>query len=85
MSDAADPAIRPILVYDSFENEQRDRCVDLFRRADDTHGFEEFRRDAEDIRWTAIGRYASKVFPSRDAALKAAIQAVEWLREKPPG
>jgi hypothetical protein len=72
------------LVYDSFENDRRDRCVDLFKRADDTHGFEEYRRDPEDARWTAIGYYASRVFASREAALAAAIHAVPWLGENPP-
>ena len=31
------------LVFASIENPQHDRCVDLFRRPDDTYGFEEFR------------------------------------------
>ena len=36
------------VVLDSIENREHDRCVDLFRRQDDTFGFEEFRRDVED-------------------------------------
>ena len=36
------------LVFLSIENFDHDRCVDLFSRPDGTHGFEEFRRDAED-------------------------------------
>lgn len=72
-------------MYDSIENDQHDRCVDLFKRPDETHGFEEFRRDAEDVRWTVVGYYASRVFPSKETALAAAIRAVEWLGAKLEG
>jgi hypothetical protein len=43
------------LVFDSVENDEHDRCVDLFRRPDGSFGFELFRRDVEDEgRWTPI-------------------------------
>ncbi len=53
------------VVFDSIENRQHDRCVDLFRRPDGSFGFEEFRRDVEDA-----GNW-----------LGAAVKAVVWLGE----
>ncbi|MEO0764321.1 MAG: hypothetical protein AAFZ09_21380, partial [Pseudomonadota bacterium] len=45
------------------------RCVDLFRRPDGTHGFEEYRRDPEDPRgWYAIGHHGARVFATLDDA-----------------
>jgi hypothetical protein len=71
------------LVYESVENDQHDRCVDLFERPDQTCGFEEFRRDVEDAgAWTPVQYYGYAVFPSREAALAAAIKAVGWLSEQ---
>jgi len=35
-------------VFTSIENFEHDRCVDLFWRPDESYGFEEFGRDAED-------------------------------------
>ena len=56
--------------------------VDLFRRPDDTHGFEEFRRDAEDAgAWTPVQYYSGGCYPSAQAALSAAIAAVAWLAD----
>jgi hypothetical protein len=41
-----------------------DRCVDIFSRPDGTFGFEEFRRDPEDMgAWTPIAYYSG---PTRD-------------------
>jgi hypothetical protein len=70
------------IVYDSIENGQHDRCVDLFRRPDDTHGFEEFRRDVEDAgAWTPVQYYSAASYPSSQAAVSAAISAVVWLAD----
>jgi hypothetical protein len=68
------------VVLASLENEEHDRCVDLFQRPDGSFGFEEFRRDPEDAgAWTPVQFYARKRFPSRDDALAAAKKAVAWL------
>ncbi|MFM9846963.1 MAG: hypothetical protein ACKVP3_07365 [Hyphomicrobiaceae bacterium] len=70
------------LVVKSINAAGDDRCVDIFRRPDDTFGFEEYRRDVEDQRgWFAIGFYSSKPFDSEAAAQAAALAAVSWLRE----
>ena len=67
-------------VYDSLENAQHDRCVDLFRRPDGTFGFEEFRRDVEDAgAWTPVAYYSGVAYASHEAALDAATAAVAWL------
>ena len=69
-------------VFDSIENDQHDRCVDLFRRPDGSFGFEEFRRDVEDAgAWTPVAYYSRTAYASRDAALSAATAAVAWLAE----
>jgi hypothetical protein len=57
-----------------------DRCVDVFVRPDGTYGFEEFRRDAEDIgAWTPVAYYSARTFATEDDALAAAVAAVPWL------
>jgi len=68
------------VVFNSIENREHNRCVDLFRRPDDTYGFEEFRRDAEDAgAWTPVAYYSQSVFASNEAALSAATNSVPWL------
>lgn len=67
-------------VFDSVENDQHDRCVDLFSRPDGSFGFEAFRRDVEDAgRWTPVAYHSGVAYASRAAALAAAIAAVAWL------
>ena len=40
-----------------------DRCVDVFVRPDGTFGFEEFRRDPEDMgAWTPVAYYSTREF-----------------------
>jgi hypothetical protein len=57
-----------------------DRCVDIFSRPDGTFGFEEFRRDPEDMgAWTPIAYYSERKFQSEEDAVGAARAAVPWL------
>jgi len=59
-----------------------DRCVDIFSRPDGTFGFEEFRRDPEDMgRWTPVGYYAHREFTTEADALSAALENVRWLAD----
>jgi hypothetical protein len=70
------------VVFDSIENDQHDRCVDLFRRSDGSFGFEEFRRDVEDAgAWTPVAYHSGATYATKDAALSAAVKAVAWLAE----
>lgn len=71
---------RDWVVFDSVENEQHDRCTDLFRRQDGSWGFEEFRRDVEDQgRWTPVAFHSGAAYPSREAAWASALGKVAWL------
>lgn len=57
-----------------------DRCVDVFVRPDGTFGFEEFRRDPEDMGvWIPIAYYSAGEFETYADALSAARAAVPWL------
>ena len=70
------------LVFESVENAEHDRCVDLFSRPHGSFGFEEFRRDVEDAGiWTPVAYYSGVAYASKDAALSAAVKAVAWLAE----
>jgi hypothetical protein len=84
-------------VFDSIENATHDRCVDLFHRpgnlcgVGESYGFEEFRRDVEDAGvWTPVQYFSAASYPSKEAALRAAVAAVTWLddalrRRRPTG
>ncbi|MHA1529322.1 MAG: hypothetical protein ACTSVG_09885 [Alphaproteobacteria bacterium] len=64
----------------SIETPDGGRCVDLFRRADASFGFEEYRRDPEDGGgWFAIGFHGNATFATEAAALAEACQRVGWL------
>jgi hypothetical protein len=69
------------IVLKSIETDDGHRCVDLFRRPDDTFGYEEFRRDPEDQgEWTPV-RFASALnYASLEEARAAARGAVAWMR-----
>ena len=59
-----------------------DRCVDIFKRPDGTFGFEEFRRDPEDMGgWTPIAYYSVREFGTEAEALAGARETVPWLSE----
>jgi hypothetical protein len=67
-------------VLQSLENAQGDRCVDLFSRPDGTFGFEEFRRDPEDMgAWTPISFFSGRKYQNEDEAFDAAVADVPWL------
>jgi hypothetical protein len=56
------------------------RCVDIFARPDGTFGFEEFRRDPEDMgAWTPVASFSGRQYPSETEAVEAALQTVGWL------
>ena len=56
------------------------RRVIVFRRDDGSFGFEEYRRDHEDLRgWFSLRRYGTQVFASESDALQQAKTVVDWL------
>jgi hypothetical protein len=68
------------LVLASLENQEHTRCVDLFRRPDGTHGFEEFRRDPEDAgAWTPVAYFSAATYDTHEQARAAAARVVAWL------
>jgi hypothetical protein len=57
-----------------------DRCVDIFSRPNGTFGFEEFRRDPEDMgAWTPVACYSAEEYATEADAVGAARNAVPWL------
>lgn len=71
------------VVLASLENDEGNRCVDLFERPDGTFGFEEFRRDPEDQGlWTPVQFFSGTLFASRDEAVAAATACVPWLEQQ---
>jgi len=55
------------------------RCVDIFLRPDGSYGFEEFRKDPEDMgAWTPVNYFAGR-YSSDTEVTAAARQAVSWL------
>jgi len=68
------------VVVSSYADPEGIRCVDLFARGDGTFGFEQFRRDPEDLAvWTPVGYDANVVYPSLEHALAAAKLSIPWL------
>ena len=67
-------------VLASHQTQEGNRCVDIFSRPDGTYGFEEFRKDPEDMgAWTPVNYFAGREYPTDAAAVAAARQAVSWL------
>ena len=70
------------VVFASVENDEQEKCVDIFYRPDGSFGFEEFRRDVEDAGdWTPLGYYSASAYPSSAAAYAAADITVPWLAD----
>ncbi|WP_034593313.1 hypothetical protein [Hamadaea tsunoensis] len=77
MSARLDPSWR---VLTSWESPDHFRCVDVFIRPDGSFGFEEFRRDPEDMgAWTPVAYFSSAIYLSQAEVKQAAAQAVSWL------
>lgn len=69
-------------VLKSIEINTGDYCVDIFVKEDGSFGFEEFRRDSEDMgRWTGINYYSTLSFEDEEQALKEALKRVGWLSD----
>jgi hypothetical protein len=78
MSSRLDPSWMVITSHQTFEG---DRCVDIFSRPNGTFGFEEFRRDPEDMgAWTPISYFSGHEYNSYVEAVGAAKLKVPWLR-----
>jgi hypothetical protein len=68
------------LVLASHQTDEGNRCVDIFSRPNGTFGFEEFRRDPEDLgEWTPLSYFSGREYATEDEAVAAARRAVVWL------
>jgi hypothetical protein len=77
MSSRLDPSW---MVVASPSTPNADRCVDIFSRPDGTFGFEEFRRDPEDMgTWTPVAYYSEREYETVEDAVAAARHSVRWL------
>ena len=70
-------------VINSINNNEGNLCVDIFKRNNQTFGFEEYRRDPEtNSGWYKIGFYSNKVFKNDTEALEYAKKQISWLKNK---
>jgi hypothetical protein len=70
------------VVFASVENEEHNRCVDIFSRPDGSFGYEEFRRDVEDgSAWTPTEYYSGASYATAEFAYATAEKSVFWLAE----
>jgi hypothetical protein len=68
------------LVLASHETPEANRCVDIFSRPDGSFGFEEFRRDPEDLgAWTPVSYFSGRCYERERDAVDAARSVVPWL------
>ena len=72
------------LVVRSINNDDNTRCVDIFRRKDDSFGFEEYRLDPETNEgWYKIGFFEeSTFFTSAIEAYASACEIIGWLNDE---
>ena len=72
------------LVVRSINNDDNTRCVDIFRRKDDSFGFEEYRLDPETNEgWYKIGFFEeSTFFTSAIEAYYSACEIIRWLNDE---
>ncbi len=67
-------------VLKSLETADGNRCVDIFQRADNSFGFEIYRRDVEDLSgWFPIGGYVDNRYTTENLATGAARQLAPWM------
>lgn len=72
-------------VLASFNEPGGAHCVDIFVRANQTYGFELYRRDVEDGgAWQCLHRFGSHCLDSGQRALDAARGSVPWLQDPGP-
>ena len=70
------------LVVQSIETVDGDRCVDIFRRADGSFGFEGYRRDAEDTSgWFRVTQFGEQRYCDEVEALAAARGVFDWISD----
>jgi hypothetical protein len=67
-------------VLASIEDPSRTICVDIFRRADGTFGFEEYRANLDGgVGWKSLARFSHLIFASGAEALHEAQRVIPWI------
>ena len=66
----------------TFLSSDKTRKVEVFQRADNTFGFEEFTFGQEEQAWFPVGSYSIAVIVSLERAIKEAMERVAWLSDK---
>ena len=74
---------RPVVTR-SINSAEGLRCVDIFRREDNSFGFEEYRKDPEaNEGWIKIGFFGEVTkFASEDEAFDEACETIPWLSQR---
>jgi hypothetical protein len=68
-------------VVNSFDNDEKNRCIDIVQDSDGNFRFQEWRREPEDISGWFLIRDSSPIhFRSEMEAIKAAQQDVKWFK-----
>lgn len=71
------------VVLDSIEDEDKRRCVDIFRRADGSFGFEEYVREPEDNSGWRPSSFTSHLrFDTSRLAQQKAAEFVGWYNRQ---
>ena len=69
-------------VIRSINNTDQSLCVDIFKRSDNTFGFEEYRRDKETYEgWYRVKMYEHNIYLTEKEAFENACKYVHWLRK----
>ncbi|UCG79247.1 MAG: hypothetical protein JSV21_05335 [Nitrospirota bacterium] len=58
-----------------------DLKIEIFRREDDSFGFQEMGYGFDDNKWYPTGRYLTGYFASEQEALREVRNRVSWLQE----
>ena len=69
-------------VVRSINNSDQSLCIDIFKRNDNTFGFEEYRRDKETHEgWYKVKMYENNIYLTEKEAFSNACKYLHWLRE----
>ena len=68
------------VVVRSINNFEKSRCVDIFKRDNNSFGYEEYRRDSETNEgWYKVGFLDHLIFADEEDAYKNACKNIKWL------
>lgn len=68
-------------VTNSFDNDERNNCVDIIQTFDGKFRYQEWRRDSEDLHgWFLLQDSQPLTFDSEADAVKSAMKSVVWFQ-----